>query len=229
MYLYIYIIIIIIIYIIILITILVMQELINKINKILENRTLLFFSYWFLLLFQFTIIYRITWRLDSIYFVSLTFSLLLLFILFSTVIISFVFSILLLCLIFYNSWLSLLFYIFTGLLLGLIFIIIYEFVDNKYNKHIKKIDIIYSFSFKIYKILLIVFWISFFLYWFFLYWKDLFWNPKNVIIEREIWKYEEFKLRFYNIDYYFLETWSWTIKIYDSLTIKSLEFKDSRK
>lgn len=202
-----------------------MQKYINKLNKIIENKALLAFSYGFLLLLQYIIIENITWRLDSIYFVSLTFSLLLLFIIFSTFFISFFVSIILIILVAYNKWQYILFWLFVGILIAFIILIIYKVVNSYFKKHTEIFDKIYSIWFKIYIKLLIVFWLLVFITTYFLLWKSLLFEPKSIIVEKENWKYDEYKLRFYNIDYYFLETSSWTIKIYDASTIKSIEFK----
>lgn len=197
---------------------------INNLNSITNNKWIIILVYSILLLFQYYIIYIITWRIDSIYFVNLTFSLLLLFVIFSSIIVSLLLSILILWYTFFLNWAYILFYITLWIGLGFLIILIYEYIYRYHNKHINKLANISNIFINLYLKLLIFIWICFYLYSFNIFINTLINSPKNVLVENDKWL-NEYKLRFYNINYYFLENNSWSVIIYNSSSIKSIEFK----
>ena len=204
------------------------EEILNfreKIEKVIENKFYLVLMYGLLLLFQYIIIVLITWRLESVYFVSLTFSLMLLFILFSAFFISLILALVVLWILFYQSWLLILFYICMWWVIWILLIYLYRIIDYFSSKHAKKFDDIFNKVSYYHSKLTLWIGILFFISVFILYWNELFVKSKEILIEKELWKEEQYKLRFFNNDYYFLETKSWSIKIYDKNVIKSIEFK----
>ncbi|MFA5917448.1 MAG: hypothetical protein WC850_04430 [Candidatus Gracilibacteria bacterium] len=53
----------------------------------------------------------------------------------------------------------------------------------------------------------------------------LLYQPKTIIIQREYLKDEEYTLRFFNMDYYFLQKGTGSVIIINSTDIKSIKFK----
>ncbi len=202
-----------------------MNQIIEKLNKILEKKSLLAFSYWLLLLIQYVIIESITWKFESIFFISLTFSLLLLFMIFSFTLVSILIAIVTLWYIAFNSISEILTYTCIFGIIFLIILFIYLYLSKYHKQHKDKLHKATKIWEKVY--IWMTIWISIMLLIISILalWKELIWNPKEVIIERNIWEYEEYKFRFYNLDYYFLETNSWAIKIFDNSSIKSIQFK----
>jgi hypothetical protein len=197
----------------------------KTLNKLIDNKWAILFLYGILLLVQYYIIFAITWTISSIYLVSLTFSLLLLFFLFTWIITSILFSVIFIVLIIIQNSSSIMVWVMSWIttvcILGIIYAIIYFFSEKHYKKVFKATDSFFKFYFYFVGAL----WFIIFLYFFMTFFKDLLENPRSVYIERQVWVIEEYKLRFYNMDHYFLETSSWSIKILDNSQVKSLEFK----
>lgn len=174
------------------------------------------YIYSFLLLLQYWVIIYITWNYSSFYFISLSFSLLLLFILIIMLFSSIISTIILLIFIYINIWFI---YIIISIFIGIILVFVWlylkdkKIIEDKYYKYIKK-----TYNIVLFILVLIVYFINFIFIW-----DQIINKNNNVTIKNSEWKIENYRLRFYNIDYYFFETWA-TIKILDRSDVKSIEF-----
>ncbi len=196
-----------------------------KINEIIENKWAILFLYGLLLLVQFYIIFKITWTISSIYLVSLSFSLLLLFFLFTWTIISIIFSVIFIILVIIQNTSSIISGVLIWIIILFLFLITFSIIHFFNEKHWKKVLKVADDFWKFYFYFVGWLWVVIFIYFFMTFFKDLLENPRTVYIERQIWEVEEYKLKFYNMEYYFLETSSWSIKILNNSQVKSLEFK----
>lgn len=199
----------------------ILKEIIPFIRKIIGDKVWLLGIYSLFLITQFVILFLLLGKFEAIYFVSLTFTLLFMFMVLAGTFVSVSLSIVFIWIVVAKSLSSILLWVLIWILLVIIGGILYLVSEKHYFIVEKQAQ---SF-FKYYLWSVWGLWFIIFLYFFILFFRDILQSPTPIVIETSSWIIDDYKLRFYNVDYYFLENSSWSIDIFDNSEIKKITFQ----